>query len=103
HLLDERTRHLRKGVAAALELRRADRALACAAGALLAPRLRPTPGDEPAALRRDGARALRVQLGAHRLVHEVRLDLDGEDGLVERDVLRLLAVVVQEWSFRSCH
>ena len=33
-------RHLREGVTAAGELRRADRALTCAAGALLAPRLR---------------------------------------------------------------
>ena len=74
-LLDERARHLREGVAAARELRRADRALARAAGALLAPRLRAAAGDEPAALRRERARALRVQLGAHGLVHEVRLDL----------------------------
>jgi len=29
----------------------------------------------------------------------VRLDLDGEDGLVERDVLGLLAGVVQKRSF----
>ena len=28
-----------------------------------------------------------VQLGPHRLVDEMRLDLGGEDGLVERDLL----------------
>src|SRR5581483_6226990 len=81
----------REDHAAAGELRRADRALARAAGALLAPRLRAAARDEPAALR--AARALpgRVQLRAHGLVHEVRLDLGAEDGLVERDVLLLRA------------
>src|SRR6185295_421049 len=72
---------------AAGELRRADRALACAAGALLAPRLRTTARDEPAALCRARALTLRVLLCAHGLVHEVRLDLGAEDRLVERDVL----------------
>src|SRR5205085_8165283 len=52
--------------------------------------------DEPAALRRERPRAQRVQLRAHGLVHEVRLDLGGEDRLVERDVLRALAVAVQK-------
>src|SRR5262249_58516968 len=66
-------------------------AVAGAAGSLLAPRLRAAAGDEAAALR--GARALtaRVQLGAHRLVHEVRLDVGAEDGLVERDLLLRVA------------
>src|SRR5262249_36511390 len=50
-LLAERARDLGEGVAAALELRRADRALARAAGALLTPRLDAAAGDEPAALR----------------------------------------------------
>src|SRR3954453_1629304 len=86
-LLDERARHLREGVTAALELRRADRTLACAAGALLAPRLRAAAGDEATALRRGSACALRVQLRADGLVHEVRLDLHRVDALVERDVL----------------
>ena len=58
-----------------------------AAGALLAPRLRAAAGDEAAALRAARARAVRVQLGAHGLVHEVRLHLGAEDGLLERDVL----------------
>src|SRR6476659_4698265 len=91
HLLDERARHLGEGVTAALELRCADRSLARPAGALLAPRLRAAAGDEPTALRRGGACALRVQLRAHGLMHQVRLDLDRVDALVERDVLRLLA------------
>src|SRR5438067_8784153 len=60
HLLDELARDLGEGVAAARELRRADRALAGAARALLAPRLRAAAGDEPAALRRCSAGALRV-------------------------------------------
>src|SRR5205823_9904270 len=39
HLLHERARHLRKGVTAGGEVRRADRALPRTTGALLAPRL----------------------------------------------------------------
>src|SRR5207245_2836698 len=95
HLLDERARRLRERVAAALELRGADRALARAAGALLAPWLRATAGHEPAALRRGCPGTLRVQLGAHSLVHEVRLDLDREHRVVERHVLGLLAARIE--------
>ena len=45
----------------------------------------------------------RVQLGAHGLVHEVRLHLDAEDGLLERDALRGLARRVEQRSLRRCH
>src|SRR5580765_8521379 len=83
----EVARSRRKRDAAARELGRADRALARAAGALLAPRLRAPTGHEPAALRGTRALAVRVQLGAHGLVHEVRLDLRAEDGLLEGDLL----------------
>src|SRR5207253_1490076 len=100
HLLDERPRHLREGVTARSELRRADRALAGAAGALLAPRLRAAARDHAAALRLCSTGAAEVRLRAHGLVHEVRLDLGGEDGLLERDVLRLLALCVEEGSRR---
>ena len=64
--LDRRSRAARgrEGDAAARELRRADRALAGAAGALLAPRLRAAARDEPAALR--GPRALRGARSAPR-------------------------------------
>src|SRR5262249_34467007 len=96
HLLHERARGLRERVTAAGELRRADRALAGAAGALLAPRLRAAAGDEPAALRRGRSGTLRVLLGANRLVHEVRLHLGRKHGLVERDILRLLAVASEK-------
>ena len=81
----------REGDAAAGELRRADRAGARAAGALLAPRLRAAARDEPARLRAARSGAVGVQLRAHGLVHEVRLDLGAEDRLLELDVLRLLA------------
>src|SRR5262249_53459231 len=55
--------------AAAGVVRRADRALARAARALLAPRLGAAARDEPTALRAARARTMRVQLGAHDLVH----------------------------------
>src|SRR5438093_1283797 len=83
HFESKATRHLGEGVAAALELRRADRAGARAAGALLAPRLRAAAGDHPAALRLRGAGAAGVRLRTHGLVHEMRLHLAGEDRLVE--------------------
>src|SRR5439155_15315775 len=51
--------------------------------------------DEAAALRRGRARALRVQLGTHRLVHEMRLHLGGEDGVVQAHILRFLALEIQ--------
>src|SRR5262249_37649955 len=89
-LLLERARHLREGVPATLELRRADRALAGAARALLAPRLRAAARDHAAALRLRGAGAARVRLRANRLVDEMRLHLGAEDRIVElvRLVLR---------------
>jgi hypothetical protein len=89
-----------EGDAAARELRRADRALAGAAGALLAPRLRAAAGHESAALRCAGALTVRVQLGAHGLVHERCLHLGAEDGLVERDVLLRAS---EEGCFRRRH
>src|SRR5437763_6083075 len=87
HLQREVARHRREGDASAGELRRADRALAGATGALLAPRLRASAGDEATAFRCPRALAARVELGADGLVHEMRLDLVAEDGLVERDLL----------------
>jgi hypothetical protein len=63
-----------------------------AARSLLPPRLCAAAGDEATGLRGMRAGAARVQLGAHGLVDEMRLDLDGEDGGLEREVLRLLAV-----------
>src|SRR5438477_12866745 len=82
-LLLEAAGHLREGVAAALELRRADRAGACAAGALLAPRLRAAAGDHPAALRLRRAGAAGVRLGVHGLVDEMGLHVGREDRLGE--------------------
>jgi len=84
-----------------VNLRRADRACTCAAGALLAPRLRAAAGDEPTALRTARSRTLLVQLRAHGLVHEVLLDLGAEDGVVQRDVLGLLAGLVEERCLRN--
>src|SRR5438874_4386148 len=101
-LLLEAAGHLREGVAAALELRRANRAGACAAGALLAPRLRAAAGDHPAALRLRRAGASGVRLRAHGLVDEVRLHLGGEDRLVQ-GVLLLGALRAQHRCLRSCH
>src|SRR5581483_11780729 len=83
HLLLEGARRLRERVAAALELRRADRALAGASGALLAPRLRAAAGDGAAVLRLRRARPPGVRLRADGLVDEVRLHLGAEDRLVE--------------------
>src|SRR5205814_7690715 len=88
--------HLRREVAvvrrerhaAARPVRSAGRAGAGAAGALLAPRLRAAARDQAAALAAAGRRARVVQLGAHRLVDEVRLHLGAEDALLERDALR---------------
>ena len=68
----------REGDAAARPVRGARRAGAGAAGALLAPRLRAAAGDEPAALGAARAGALGVQLGAHGLVHEMRLHVGAE-------------------------
>src|SRR5215218_8132017 len=73
--------------AAAREVRGADRALARTAGALLAPRLGAAARDEPTSLGATGARAMRVQLGAHDLVHDVLLELGAEHGRLERRAL----------------
>ena len=100
HLDREVARRGREGDAAARELRRADRALAGTPGSLLAPRLRAAARDEAAALRGPRALPARVQLRAHGLVHEVRLDLGGEDGLVERDLLLRAA---EQGCLRSGH
>src|SRR5438105_8971563 len=83
HLDTEVARRRGERDAAALELRGADRALTRTAGALLAPRLAAAARDEAAALRRARPLAVVVQLGAHGLVHEMRLQLGAEDGLLE--------------------
>ena len=44
-----------------------------------------------------------VQLGAHGLVDDVRLQLGGEHGFLERDVLGLLAGRVEQGCFRRGH
>src|SRR2546430_15304269 len=85
-----------EGEAAARELRRADRARAGAAGALLAPRLGAAAGDEAATLRAARAGTARVQLRAHGLVHEVRLHLGAEDVRLEGHLLRGLAPAVEQ-------
>src|SRR4051794_12677687 len=74
--------------AAAREVRRTDRALARAAGALLAPRLRATTAHVAARLRRRGALAARVELRADRLVHERAVEARAERRVVEVDALR---------------
>src|SRR5262249_47560620 len=83
----EVARGRREGDATTREVRGADRSLARTARALLAERLRAGARDHAATLR--GARPLArgVHLGAHGLVDEVRLDLGGEDGLIEGDLL----------------
>jgi hypothetical protein len=98
HLHVERAHRRRERDAAARELRRADRPGARAAGALLAPRLGAAARDEPARLRPAGSGAVGVQLRANRLVHEMRLDLCTEDGLLEVEVLRLVARRVEQRS-----
>src|SRR5207249_10233094 len=89
--------------AAAGPMRGARRARAGAAGAFLAPRLRPPSGDEPAAFRCTRPLAGGVHLRAHGLVHHVRLQLGGEDGFLERHVLGLLAGGVEKRCFRRGH
>ena len=81
--------------AAAGELRRADRAGPRPTRAFLPPRLPATTGDHAAALGGLGAGPLSVQLGAHGLVHEMRLDLGAEHGLVEREVASGVALGVE--------
>src|SRR5439155_17960342 len=82
--------------AAAGPVRRARRPGACSTRALLAPGLGAAPGHEPTRLRAARRRALLVQLRPYGLVHEMRLQLGGEDRLLERHVLRLLAGGVQQ-------
>src|SRR5262249_50256028 len=65
----------------------AARARAGAAGALLAPGLRASAGDEPAAFRGAGTAPARVQLCTHGLVDDVRLHVGREHRLFEGDVL----------------
>ena len=78
--LDLEAAHARwKREPAARPVRRSRRPGASATGAFLTPRLRPTTGDEAAALPAARARAGGVQLCPHRLVDQVRLELGGED------------------------
>ncbi len=74
--------------AAAGEVRRADRALAGAAGALLAPRLRAAATDVAARLRRGRALPAGVELRADRLVDERAVEARAERRVVEVDGLR---------------
>src|SRR6185503_16017115 len=74
--------------AAAGEVRRADRALAGAAGALLAPRLRAAAADVAARLRRGRALPAGVELRADRLVDERAVEARAERRVVEVDGLR---------------
>ena len=64
--------------------RRARRAGAGAAGALLAPRLGAAAADVAAGLGRRRALPARGELGAHRLVHERAVEARAEGGVVER-------------------
>ena len=68
-------------------MRRADRARAGAAGALLAPRLGAAAADLAARLGRRGALAAGVELGADGLVHERAVEARAERGVVEVDLL----------------
>ena len=77
--------------AAAGEDRRAGRAGAGAAGALLAPGLGVAAGDQAARLGRGGAAAACGELGAHRLVQQRPVEAGAEGGLVERDRARAAA------------
>ena len=103
HLHLERAHPRREDDAAAFPLRRAGRALARAAGALLPPRLRAAAGNHATALRAARAGAALVQLRAHRLVDEVQFHVGGEDRLLQRDVLRLLAGRVEQRCFGRGH
>src|SRR4029453_8609634 len=89
--LDREVRARLERVATARPLRGARGAGPGATGALLAPRLPSAAGDEAAALERAGSGAVGVQLRAHRLVDEVRLDVGAEDRFLEGGVLGLLA------------
>jgi hypothetical protein len=77
--------------AAAGPLRGADRALAGAAGALLAPRLRAAAADHAARAGGVRAPAARGELGDHGLVHERAVERRAEHGVVELQLLRAAA------------
>ena len=77
--------------AAAGEDRGARRAGACAAGALLAPRLGVAARDQSAGARRGGAAPARGLLGPHRLVQQRPVEAGAEGDLVERDLARARA------------
>jgi hypothetical protein len=81
----------REDNASARELGCPDRPGACTAGALLSPGLAAAAGDEASALRRLRSGSSGVQLGANRLVHEMRLEVGAEDAFVERRLIRRLA------------
>src|SRR5262249_59325740 len=72
HLDLECPRGRRKRDAAAGPVRRPARARAGAAGALLAPGLRASAGDQPAAIPRAGTAPARAQLCSHALVPPVQ-------------------------------
>src|SRR4029079_16581312 len=74
--------------AAAGPLRGADRALAGAAGALLAPRLGAATADHAARAGRVRALAARGKLGDHGLVHERAVERRAEPGVIEPQLLR---------------
>ena len=72
-----------------VEVRSASRPGARTPRALLPPRLRAAARDQAAALRAARARARSVQLGADRLVDQMRTELDPEHGCLERHLLGL--------------
>src|SRR6185295_1301086 len=98
-LADEVAVVRRERHAAAGPVRRARPARAGPAGALLAPRLRAAARYEAAALAAARSRARLVLLRPNGLVDEVRLNLDGEHALFERDALR----GAEHWSLRRGH
>src|SRR5262249_11422263 len=85
----------RVGHAAARVVRRADRTLAGAAGALLAVELLRRAAPRAALLRRLGAGAARRELRLHHLVEEVLLHLGAEDLVCEIELADLLALQVE--------
>src|SRR5918995_1874931 len=101
--LDVEVRPRQKRRAAAGPLRSAGRARPGPTRALLAPRLAAAAGYESAGLDAVSAGALRILLGAHRLMDEVRLDLGAEDGRLQRRVLGLLTGGIENRSLRSRH
>ena len=88
--------------AAALPLRGPRRALAGAAGALLAVRLASTAAHVAAGLGGRGALAPVGQLAEQRLVHHRLVRLDAEDGLGKLDAAGLVAGLVDDVALCSC-